>query len=171
MKQAFSAYLHQVSGNNFLLREPIELPIVILNRGGSSEEEPSTGGREQIRGLCAKTTLARLIQEWKEHKKSDEYKESIQKAQKKAEAQRKRGIILRETQRRHQEGGRLVQELEEGRMEWEWLESYQQEMVNEYENGTTAFRWRQLLDEQLDGIKYYGGSQRLSVEKLNPTGF
>ena len=64
-----------------------------------------------------------------------------------------------------------MKELEEGRMEWEWLESYQQDMVNEYENGTTAFRWRQLLDEQLDGIKYYGGSQRLSVEKLNPTGF
>ena len=59
-----------------------------------------------------------------------------------------------------------MQELEEGRMEWEWLESYQQDMVNECENGTTAFRWRQLLDEQLDGIKYYGGSQRLSVEKL-----
>ena len=56
-------------------------------------------------------------------------------------------------------------------MEWEWLESYQQDMVNAYENGTTAFRWRQLLDEQLDGIKYYGGSQRLSVEKINLTGF
>ena len=62
-----------------------------------------------------------------------------------------------------------MQELEEGRMEWEWLESYQRDMVSEYENGTTAFRWRQLLDEQLDGIKYYGGSQRLSVEKPNLT--
>ena len=89
----------------------------------------------------------------------------------KAEAQRKLGIILREIQRRHQDGVRLVQELEEGRMEWEWLESYQQDMVNEYGNGATASRWRQLWDEQLDGIKYYGGSQRLSVEKSNPTGF
>ena len=64
-----------------------------------------------------------------------------------------------------------MQELEEGRMEWEWLESYQQDMVSEYDNGTTAFRWRQLLDEQLDGITYHGGSPRLSVEKLNLTGF
>ena len=91
--------------------------------------------------------------------------------EKKAEAQRKRGIIFREIQRRHQEGGRLVQELEEGRAEWEWLESYQQDMIHEYENDTTALRWRQLLDEQLDGIKYYGGSQRLSVGKPNLTGF
>ena len=82
-KRAFSAYLHQISGNKFLLHKLIELPLVILNRGGSSEEEPSTGGREQIRGLCAKTTLARLIQEWKEHKKSDEYKESIKKRHRK----------------------------------------------------------------------------------------
>ena len=78
-KRAFSAYLHQISGNKFLLHELIELPLIILNRGGPSEEEPSTGGREQIRGLCAKTTPARLIQKWKEHKKSDEYKESRKK--------------------------------------------------------------------------------------------
>ena len=160
-KKAFSAYLQHISGNKWLLHKLIELPLVVVDRVGDSSEDSPSRAVEQTGGFCTKSTLRHLIQRWKEHKNSHEYQEFLRKSSRKAEGQKRLRLRIREVQKRHQEGARLSLELEQGCKRWEWLTSSQTTSVQEYEQGQSALEYRKLLDEHLDGIKYYGGNYRM----------
>ena len=136
----------------------IELPLVVVDRVGGSSDDSLSRVVEQTGGFCTKSTLRHLIQRWNEHKSSEEYRELLRRSQKRAHERRTLGDRLREVQQRHQEGARLFLELEHGYKQWEWLTSSQTASVQEYEQGESALKYRKLLDEHLDGIKYYGGN-------------
>ena len=139
-KQAFSAYLQHISGNQWLLHELIELPLVVADRVGDSSEDSPSRAVEQTGEFCKKSTLRHLIQRWKEHKNPHEYQELLRKSSRKAEGQKRLRLRIREVQKRHQEGARLSLELEQGCKRWEWLTSSQTASVQEYEQGQSALK-------------------------------
>ena len=142
-KQFFPTYLHCLAGNKFLLRKLIQLPIIAQCNATSSDSA------EQPASIMA------WLEEFRVHKESDEYKAAVAQSQRKAKEHKRLSKKICDAQRLVGLGKALSERAKNG--EWDQLEKWQQDLVEQYDGLELERKLKALLHQaELRPERYRG---------------
>ena len=132
--EAFDVYKSELAGSKFLLHKLIQLPIIAQCSAAPSDsaELPAS--------------LMKCINDWQEHKKTDEYKAAVERSQRRAED-------LSYLSKRIWHANWLLAKGKEASMlaqqgQFRNLEKWQKKLVKEYDSGRLEISLKKLLDKQ-----------------------
>ena len=143
-KKLFNVFQFDLSGCKYLLRKLIQLPIIAQCNATSSDSA------EQPASIMA------WLEEFRVHKESDEYKAAVAQPQRKAEEHKRLSQQICEAQRLVGVGKALSERAQNG--EWENLQPWQQNLVEEYDGLKLERNLKALLQERTPRYKGFGVS-------------
>ena len=148
-KSFFNNYLQNISGCKFLLRKLIQLPIIAQCNAPASDsaEQPAS--------------ITTWINEFRVHMESAEYRKAVEQSRQKAEDHQRLSKRICEAQWRVGCGKELSQRALNG--DWEKLQKWEQDMVEDYDGGRLEKQLKELLHQKTPRYRGFGVSVQPTV--------
>ena len=143
-KRLFNVFKHHVSGCNYLLRKLIQLPIIAQCNATPSDsaEQPAS--------------LMKCINDWQEHKKTDEYKAAVARSKKRSSDRSRLSKQIWEQSQELSKAKALSTRAGKGQffdLSWE-----EQQLVEDYDCGRLERSLQRLLSKRAPIYRGIGAS-------------
>ena len=132
--EAFDVYKSELAGSKFLLHKLIQLPIIAQCSAAPSDsaEQPAS--------------LMKCINDWQEHKKTDEYKAAVERSQRRADELSYLSKRIWDANWWLAKGKEVSMLAQQGQF-WK-LEKWEKNALDDYNSGKLETALKKLLDQQ-----------------------